>query len=142
MCDVSGGRSVAATPDEPVREWCCKTPLSEPHVPGCSYEPRPDNLIDYSGPAVARPPVGDTPATIDDLVQASSDSLFAPETLEDIRCRLSFIAASECNCPEGPHENALHDLADDDVPVLLRVIEQMAAEIARLSVPVTGGNDE
>lgn len=71
---------------------------------------------------------------IDELIQASSDSLFAPETLEDIRCRLSFIEASECNCNEGPHENALHDLADDDVPVLLRVVEKQAADIERLKV--------
>lgn len=64
---------------------------------------------------------------IDALVQAASDSLFAPETLDDIRQRLVFIQASECNCGDSPHENALHDLVDDDVPVLLRVIEQLTA---------------
>lgn len=53
-------------------------------------------------------------------------SIFAPETLQDVKCRLSFIEASECNCAEGPHENAIHDLAHHDVPVLLKVIEHMA----------------
>lgn len=65
----------------------------------------------------------------DDMVQASSDSLFAPGSLEDVRCRLSFIQASECNCDEGPHENALHDLANDDVPVLLSVIGRLDTEL-------------
>lgn len=62
---------------------------------------------------------------IDGLIQEAGDSLFAPEKLEDIRCRLSFVAASECNCDETPHENALHDLAHDDVPVLLSVIDRL-----------------
>lgn len=69
---------------------------------------------------------------VDGLIQAVGDSLFAPETLEDIRCRLSFIAASECNCIEGPHENALHDLAHDDVPVLLQVIERLDGRLQKL----------
>lgn len=66
---------------------------------------------------------------INQLVQAASTSLFSPESLDDIRCRLSFIEASECNCVEGPHENALHDLVRDDVPVLLKVVDQLAAEL-------------
>lgn len=43
---------------------------------------------------------------INQLVQAASTSLFSPESLDDIRCRLSFIEASECNCGTGPHEDA------------------------------------
>lgn len=65
----------------------------------------------------------------DVIVQGCSDSIFAPESLADIKCRLSFIEASECNCVEGPHENALHDLVRDDVPVLLKVVDQLAAEL-------------
>lgn len=63
------------------------------------------------------------------LIQASSDSIFSPESLADIACRLSFIEASECNCVEGPHENALHDLARDDVPVLLKAVDRLDAEL-------------
>lgn len=66
---------------------------------------------------------------VDVIVQGCSDSIFAPESLADIKCRLSFIEASECNCVEGPHENALHDLVCDDVPVLLKVVDQLAAEL-------------
>lgn len=71
---------------------------------------------------------------VDRLIQAASDSVFAPKSLEDIRQRLAVLKQSECNCTDGPHENALHDLALDDVPVLLRVIEQLAERL--------GGNDE
>lgn len=65
----------------------------------------------------------------DVIIQGCSYSIFAPESLADIKCRLSFIEASECNCVEGPHENALHDLVHDDVPVLLKVVDQLAAEL-------------
>lgn len=68
----------------------------------------------------------------DALYAASDYSLFGPTSLEDIRCRLSFIAASECNCVEGPHENALHDLAVDDAPAMLKVLEQ--ADVAMKQV--------
>jgi len=62
---------------------------------------------------------------IDDLIQSCGDSMFAPESLDDIRRRLAFIESSECECDTTPHENAIHDLAFDDVPVLLRVIEKL-----------------
>lgn len=35
-----------------VREWCCRTPLTEPHVAGCAFEPR--GPIDYMGPVEIR----------------------------------------------------------------------------------------
>jgi hypothetical protein len=38
------------------RDWCCGTPLSEPHTPGCSFEPREDNAVNYDGKFV----VGDS----------------------------------------------------------------------------------
>jgi hypothetical protein len=62
---------------------------------------------------------------IDDAIRSAGDSLFSPETLDDITARLALIAHSECNCGTTPHENALHDLAVDDVPVLLRVVERL-----------------
>lgn len=62
---------------------------------------------------------------IDDLVQSCGDSMFAPGSLDDIRRRLAFIESSECECDTTPHENAIHDLVHDDVPVLLRVIEKL-----------------
>lgn len=43
-------------PDVPIREWCCGTPMTEPHLSSCAYQPRPDAPVDYSGPArVATP---------------------------------------------------------------------------------------
>ncbi|QFG09090.1 hypothetical protein I5J49_gp62 [Mycobacterium phage ThulaThula] len=59
-------------------------------------------------------------------------SIWAPESLQEVRDRLEFIDAHECHCDESPHENALHDLANDDVPVLLKVIETLGAEVERL----------
>lgn len=68
--------------------------------------------------------------TADELLEShkfSPDgSIWAPETLQQVRDRLEFIDAHECDCDELPHSNALHDLAHDDVPVLLRVIERLA----------------
>lgn len=67
--------------------------------------------------------------TADELLEShkfSPDgSIWAPETLKQVRDRLEYIDAHECDCGETPHEDALHDLARDDVPVLLRVIEQL-----------------
>lgn len=59
-------------------------------------------------------------------------SIWAPESLQQVRDRLEFIGAHECDCGETPHESALHDLAHDDVPVLLKVIERQATEVERL----------
>lgn len=76
--------------------------------------------------------------TADELLEShkfSPDgSIWAPETLQQVRDRLEFIDAHECDCDELPHSSALHDLAHDDVPVLLRVIEQLAP---RRIVPMT-----
>lgn len=70
---------------------------------------------------------------LDDALYAASDySLFGPESLKQVRDRLEFIDAHDCDCDELPHSNALHDLAHDDVPVLIKVIEQQAAEVERL----------
>lgn len=41
---------------EPRRDWCCGTPMTKPHTPGCSYEPREDNPVDYTGPAIVTQP--------------------------------------------------------------------------------------
>lgn len=71
--------------------------------------------------------------TADDLLGShkfSPDcSIWAPETLQQVRDRLEYIDAHECDCDEMPHSNALHDLAHDDVPVLLKVIESLAPRI-------------
>lgn len=64
-------------------------------------------------------------------------SLFSPVTLQEVRDRLEYIDAHECNCCDSPHEDALHDLAHDDVPVLLKVIEQQATEVERLRHELT-----
>ncbi|MBP3087014.1 hypothetical protein [Mycolicibacterium fortuitum] len=63
-------------------------------------------------------------------------SIWAPESLQQVRDRLEFIDAHECDCGETPHESALHDLAHDDVPALLKVIERQAAEVERLRATV------
>ncbi|QFG10069.1 hypothetical protein SEA_IDENTITYCRISIS_50 [Mycobacterium phage IdentityCrisis] len=45
-----GDGNVPTPTTEPRRDWCCGTPMTKPHTPGCSFEPREDNPIDYSGP--------------------------------------------------------------------------------------------
>jgi len=64
---------------------------------------------------------------IDDALAAHKfspeGSIFGPENLRDIECRLSFIQASECNCGDSAHENAIHDLVLVDVPALLKAIK-------------------
>lgn len=45
-----------------IREWCCGTPITEPHATGCSYDPTPENPIDYDGPAVVVESTADEPA--------------------------------------------------------------------------------
>lgn len=67
-------------------------------------------------------------------------SIWAPESLQQVRGRLEFIDAHECDCGETPHESALHDLAHDDVPVLLKVIERQATEVERLREAVTAAD--
>lgn len=64
----------------------------------------------------------------DDLIANESDSLFAPESVQDVRERLARIESAGCPCVESDHLNALHDLAHDDVPVLLCVIGAQAVE--------------
>lgn len=59
-------------------------------------------------------------------------SIFAPETLDEVRDRLDWIEATGCPCSDSEHLRSLHDLAHDDVPVLLKVIEQQAAAIDRV----------
>ncbi|GAA2418352.1 hypothetical protein [Mycolicibacterium llatzerense] len=66
--------------------------------------------------------------TADDLIANASDSLFAPESVQDVRKRLARIESAGCPCVESDHLNALHDLAHHDVPVLLGVIEAQAVE--------------
>lgn len=65
----------------------------------------------------------------DELLQAHhldpDVSLFSPETLQEVRDRLEYIEEHECDCGETPHESALHDLAHEDVPALLHVIERL-----------------
>lgn len=59
-------------------------------------------------------------------------SIWAPETLQEVRDRLSRIKAAGCPCLESDHLNALHDLAHDDVPVLLQLIERQAEALERV----------
>lgn len=52
-CNIRGKSS---TPNVAIREWCCGTPITDPHADGCMFKPRPDAPIDYTGPArVATP---------------------------------------------------------------------------------------
>jgi hypothetical protein len=30
------------------RDWCCGTPITEPHTPGCACDPTEDNPVDYT----------------------------------------------------------------------------------------------
>ena len=56
----------------------------------------------------------------------------APGSVAEIRERLE--RATEplgCLCNDGAHENALHDLATSDVPVLLAAYEHAVADLAK-----------
>lgn len=55
-------------------------------------------------------------------------SLDAPTSLDDIRDRLARCTHG-CRCDDGDHENAVHDLASSDVPVLLAAFEDALAEL-------------
>ena len=55
-------------------------------------------------------------------------SIFAPRSLQDIRDRLARASQLTCDCLNSDHENALHDLASDDVPVLLRLVDLLCEE--------------
>lgn len=58
-------------------------------------------------------------------------SLDAPTSLDDIRDRLARCTHG-CRCDDGDHENAVHDLASSDVPVLLAAFEDALALLARI----------
>lgn len=66
-------------------------------------------------------------AEVDALLAERADgSLFAPHSMQHVRERLAHIDRTPCMCSDSSHENALHDLARDDVPELLHVIEALA----------------
>lgn len=46
----SNNASRSSTPNVAIREWCCHTPLTGPHVAGCAYEPQPHEPLDYTAP--------------------------------------------------------------------------------------------
>lgn len=59
-------------------------------------------------------------------------SAYEPVDLEEIGLRLARtgaldqrFTASSCQCGDSPHENALHDLAADDVPAMLAEIKAL-----------------
>lgn len=63
-------------------------------------------------------------------------SLDAPTSLDDIRERLARCTHG-CRCDDGDHENAVHDLASSDVPVLLAAFEDALAVIANIREQAT-----
>lgn len=70
---------------------------------------------------------------LNDLIQQCGyHGLFSPTSLDDVRQTLSIISRTECPCDESGHLSALHDLAHDDVPVLLRVIEHLYRRVEHL----------
>ena len=79
--------------------------------------------------------------TADELLEAHKfspeGSLWSPETLQEVRDRLERIDEYPCHCSTSEHVDALHDLANDDVRVLLKVIERQASEVERLRLELT-----
>ncbi|AVI04041.1 hypothetical protein SEA_JANGDYNASTY_10 [Mycobacterium phage JangDynasty] len=54
----SGSEQAVPEPEpkpEPMKRQCCATEFAAPHVPGCAFEPREDQPVDYTGPAVVVP---------------------------------------------------------------------------------------
>lgn len=81
-------------------------------------------------------------ASTDDLIEREGDyGLFAPKSIQDVRERLARIESTGCPCVESDHLNALHDLAHDDVPVLLGVIETQDAENQTLRAAIKSIRD-
>lgn len=64
-------------------------------------------------------------ALLAEWAMSEDGSIFAPRSLQDIRDRHARSNQLVCNCLDSDHENALHDLAINDVPVLLRLIEHL-----------------
>lgn len=58
---------------QPLREWCCGTPITSPHLAGCAYEPRDPGLTAEA----PKPPAPDTPT-----VGAGPAAFAAPEPPE------------------------------------------------------------
>ena len=56
-------------------------------------------------------------------------SPYAPRTIDQIQERLHRIETNECRCGASTHENALHDLAADDVPALIRLVDLLARKL-------------
>lgn len=63
--------------DVPLREWCCGTPMTDPHLPGCAYLPRPDVPVDYTGPARVATP-DETAALPQDVMEDAYSELGMP----------------------------------------------------------------
>ncbi|UTN91543.1 hypothetical protein SEA_PERIWINKLE_89 [Gordonia phage Periwinkle] len=63
--------------------------------------------------------------------EAADLELDAPGTTADIRERLGKCTHG-CRCDDGDHENAVHDLATADVPVLLAAFEDALATIQQV----------
>lgn len=63
---------------------------------------------------------------VDEVVRYSIEYRCTPDGLAAIKRRYRYIEDSgvDCDCGDSRHENALHDLAYSDVPVLLRIIER------------------
>lgn len=64
-------------------------------------------------------------ALLTEWALAEDGSIFAPRALQEIRDRHTRASQSVCDCLDSDHENVLHDLATDDVPVLLRLIDHL-----------------
>ena len=54
-----------------------------------------------------------------------NNSLFAPANLEQVKARLREALELPCDCNTTEHENAIHDLVHDDIPVLIAAVEKL-----------------
>lgn len=104
-CNIRGKSS---TPDVPLREWCCGTPMTAPHLDGCAYQPRPDAPVDYTGPArVAKP--DETAALPQDVMEDAYSELgmqygrpVTDEELARVRDMCARAEARKAEIPDGP----------------------------------------
>lgn len=53
----------------PLRKPCCDSPLLGPHRPGCDFEPREDNPVDY-GQLFPAPPGPEVSIALDQKLRA------------------------------------------------------------------------
>lgn len=83
-------------------------------------------------------------ALLNEWADGEDGSIFAPRAIDDVHSRIDIARVkTDCRCGDSSHENAIHDLVADHLPVLLRLIETLAPKRIEtydelMAVPIGG----